>query len=731
MIDTGIDLRKALKQYFGFNEFKGDQENIIRNILSGRNTLVIMPTGGGKSMCYQLPAFLSEGTAIVISPLIALMKNQVDLVRAFGGENGVAHFLNSSLSKKQTLQVKKDVLNGTTKMLYLAPESLTKPDNIAFLTDVRIPFLAVDEAHCISEWGHDFRPEYRRIREIVEEISQSPIIALTASATPKVQDDIKKNLKMPDADVFRSSFNRPNLYYEVRPKPSKDDAVKQIISYIRARKGESGIIYCLSRKSVEELAEVLQVNDVKATPYHAGMDANTRSKHQDAFLMEDTEVIVATIAFGMGIDKPDVRFVIHFDVPKSIESYYQETGRAGRDGLDSDCLLFYNPKDLQKLHKFLKDKPVSEREVGTQLLNEMAAFCEYSGPRRKMLLGYFGEHYEVPEGHNMCDNSRYPRKVYEVEGDAVLALNTIRELNGRYLIEHIADVITGRKTQRINDYQHDELQHFGQGAEKDLNYWKSIMRQAWLDGLVKKDIESYGTLLLTEKGQEYISAPYPLKVAEDRDYSQLKSEEDDVAARRGGGVDQTLLKQLSELRHREARRLQLQPVLIFMEPTLQEMAIRYPLTYQELAKLNGVSSHKAQRYGKPFLELIQQYVDANEIERPDDIVMRSVVKKSANKVFIISKIDQKMPLEEIASARQMSMNELIQELEHIVYSGTRIDINYYIDSLMDEDSQEELFDFFRDADSIDLEPALAEYGEVYEEHEIQLLRVKFISDMAN
>ena len=731
MIETGIDLKESLKQYFGFSEFKGQQEHIIRNILAGNNTLVIMPTGGGKSMCYQLPAFLSEGTAIVISPLIALMKNQVDLVRTFGGENGVAHFLNSSLSKKQSQQVKNDVLKGVTKMLYLAPESLTKPDNIAFLNQVHIPFVAVDEAHCISEWGHDFRPEYRRIREIVDSIAQSPIIALTASATPKVQEDIKKNLKMPEADVFRSSFDRPNLYYEVRPKQSKSETVKQIVSYIRARKGQSGIIYCLSRKTVEELAEVLQVNDIRATPYHAGMDASTRSKHQDAFLMEDTEVIVATIAFGMGIDKPDVRFVIHYDVPKSIESYYQETGRAGRDGMESDCLLFYSPKDLQKLHKFLKDKPVSEREVGTQLLNEMAAFCEYSGPRRKMLLGYFGEQYQVPQGHQMCDNTRHPRKTFEVEQDMVQALHTLEELNGRYLIEHIADVISGIKTQKVSDYNHDELHHFGQGSERTPQYWKSLLRQAWLEGLVTKDIESYGTLLLSPEGEAYMKNPYPIQVAEERDYSQLKFEEEDAAARKGGGVDQKLLKQLIDLRQQEAKKKKLQPVLIFMEPTLQEMAIRYPLTEEELSKLNGVSSHKARRYGGPFLKLIQEYVDHHDIERPDDVVMRSVVNKSANKVFIISKIDQKMPLEEVAGARQMSMPDLIQELEQIVYSGTRIDLKYYIDSLMDEESQEELFDFFFLLETIDLDEALSEYGDVYSEEEIQLMRIKFISDMAN
>jgi ATP-dependent DNA helicase RecQ len=726
--------RQALKDFFGFNSFKGNQEAIIHSILQGRDTFVIMPTGGGKSLCYQLPAFVSEGTTIIISPLIALMKNQVDLIRAFGGRNGVAHFLNSSLTRKETEQVKSDVLAGITKMLYLAPESLTKDETLEFIHQVKVPFVAVDEAHCISEWGHDFRPEYRRIRQIVDAIGNVPIIGLTASATPKVQEDILKNLRMNDPAVFKSSFDRPNLYYEVRPKTSKTKVLKDIISYVKKNTGKSGIVYCLSRKTVEEIAETLRVNGVKALEYHAGMDSNTRAKHQDMFLMEDVDVIVATIAFGMGIDKPDVRFVIHYDVPKSLESYYQETGRGGRDGILGECIMYYNAKDLLKLEKFLKDKPVAEREIGTQLLHEMAAYAENSSCRRKALLHYFGEEYDesLCEQTKMCDNHRHPKEKVDAEEQVKLMLEVFEELNDKFAMDYIIRLLRGEITQQIKSYGHHELETFGEGEEKDYNFWKSVIRQALMEDLLEKDIESYGALRISDKGRQFIKHSQPFMVAIDHDFEHPAADDEEPEGAEGGGFDKALFTMLKDLRKKVAKEMNVPPYIVFQDPSLEEMAIKYPINQQELSQITGVSASKAIRYGNSFINLIQKYVEDNEIIRPDDFVVKSVVNRSAQKVYIIQNIDRKISLDDIARGKGLTMDDLLQEIENIVFSGTKINLDYYINEVLDTEYQEEVFDYFRTSETDSVEDAWKTLGaDVFSREEIQLMRIKFISEMAN
>lgn len=730
-------LYAALKKYFGFNEFKGTQKEVIRSIINREDTFVIMPTGGGKSLCYQLPAFMSKGTAIIISPLIALMKNQVDLVRAFGGKDGVAHFMNSSLTKKQLDQVKQDVSEGVTKILYLAPESLTKDETVTFLRGLHIPFVAVDEAHCISEWGHDFRPEYRRIRQIVENIGVGAIMALTASATPKVREDVIKNLRMKSPVVFQSSFLRDNLYYEIRPKKNKTQAIKEIISVIKRREGQSGIVYCLSRKSTEELAETLRVNGVKALEYHAGMDSGTRSKHQDGFLMEDVDVIVATIAFGMGIDKPDVRFVIHYDVPKSIESYYQETGRAGRDGIRSDCVLFYDYKDLSKLEHFLKDKPVSEREVGMQLLEEMAAFSESSGCRRKGILHYFGEDYDDTECRiegkiKFCDNCMHPKERFDASEEVKQVIQLILDIKDKFLLKHIIHVIRGEKKTRVVSFEHDRLKQFGFGKDKDYNFWKSVVRSAMLDGLISKDIETYGTLKITEAGRDFLTNSRKIEVAIDHDFQEDTSDAVVATSQKMDGYDKVLFTLLKEKRYEVAHQHGLPPYIIFQDPSLEEMAIRYPINIEEMGNVVGVSQTKAQRYGKPFIALIKKYVEEHDIERPDDLIVKSVVSKSANKVFIIQSLDRKLNFEDIARAKGYSMEDLLNEIENIVMSGTKLNINYYVNDMIDEDGQEELFDYFKETEDHTLEAAMEEFGEdLYSLEEMRLMKIKFISEMGN
>ncbi|MBI3141781.1 MAG: DNA helicase RecQ [Bacteroidetes bacterium] len=734
---TDEALYEGLKTYFGFDEFKGTQKEVIKSILDGHDTFVIMPTGGGKSLCYQLPAFMSKGTAIIISPLIALMKNQVDLVRAFGGKDGVAHFMNSSLSKKQLDQVRHDVRTGVTKMLYIAPESLTKNETVDFLRLLDIPFVAVDEAHCISEWGHDFRPEYRRIRQIVENIGIVPIMGLTASATPKVKDDVIKNLKMKKPMVYQSSFLRDNLYYEIRPKKNKVQTVKEIIAIIKKRGNQSGIVYCLSRKSTEELAESFRVNGIRALEYHAGMDSSTRSKNQDAFLMEDVDVIVATIAFGMGIDKPDVRFVIHFDVPKSIESYYQETGRAGRDGIQSDCILFYDYKDLTKLEHFLKDKPVAEREVGMLLLDEMASFCETSGCRRKGILHYFGEEYDdhqcrIEGDVKMCDNCVHPKERFDAGPELVKVLSLMRDMKERFLIKHIVQVIMGETKPRVLSFEHDKLKLFGFGKDKDFNYWKSIVRAGMLDGFIAKDIESYGTLYLTPAGESFIAEPKKVEVALDFNFEE-DTEGTVVSEGQGGeGFDEALYGLLKEKRYEIAHENGLPPYIIFQDPSLEEMAIRYPITMDEMANIVGVSATKAQRYAQPFLDLIKEYVEENEIERPDDLIVKSVVSKSANKVYIIQSLDRKLDLEDIANSKGMTMEELFTEMENIVLSGTKLNLDHYVNEMIDEADQDDIFDYFRSAADPSVDTAIINFGKgVYSFEELWIMKIKFISEMAN
>ena len=726
-------LHAKLKEFFGFDSFKSDQERIIRHLVDGNNAFVLMPTGGGKSMCYQLPALVMEGTAIVISPLIALMKNQVDAIRGFvAGNDGIAHFLNSSLNKAQITEVKNDLMSGATKLLYVAPESLTKAENVAMLKEIKISFYAVDEAHCISEWGHDFRPEYRRIRAIIEEIGLAPIIALTATATPKVQSDIIKNLGMTDATVFKSSFNRPNLYYEIR---DKSDPKRDIIKYIRQNPGKSGIIYCLSRKKVEELAELLNINGIKAAPYHAGLDAKTRAENQDKFLMEEIDVIVATIAFGMGIDKPDVRFVIHYDIPKSIEGYYQETGRAGRDGKEGQCITFYSYKDIQKLEKFMQGKPVAEQEIGKQLLMETVAYAESNSCRRKLLLNYFGEDYHI-ENCGACDNCLHPKRQFDGQEEMAMVIELIQTLPEHFKIEHLANILAGEMNSIIKSYKHDKLELFGSGKDHSARFWCAVIHQGMVLHLLHKDIESYGLISVTGKGIEFYENPYELMLTEDREFAEGEDDDDDVAggaaARGGGGGDSQLLAMLKELRKDVAKKKRLQPWVIFGDPSLEDMSIMYPMSYDELKNCQGVGEGKARKFGKEFIELIAKYVEENDIERPDDFVMKSIVNKSVNKVFIIQSIDRRLPLEDIADAKGMDMEELLDEIEAIVFSGTKLKLDYYIEQALDDDVVDEIYDYFHDeAESDSLEDAMADLGSDYDELEVRLVRIKFLCEVAN
>jgi len=728
-VGTEISLTEILKKHFGFTSFKGNQEIIIRNVLNGNDTFVLMPTGGGKSLCYQFPALIMQGTAIIISPLIALMKNQVDAMRSFSEEDGVAHFLNSSLNKASIAKVKHDILEGKTKLLYVAPESLTKEENIQFLKKIKISFYAIDEAHCISEWGHDFRPEYRRIRPIINEIGMEPIIALTATATPKVQHDIQKNLGMLNARVFKSSFRRHNLYYEVRPKKN---VTKEIIKYIKNNSGKSGIIYCLSRKKVEELAENLQVNAIKALPYHAGLDSTTRSNNQDSFLMEETDVIVATIAFGMGIDKPDVRFVIHYDIPKSLEGYYQETGRAGRDGGEGKCIAFYSYKDIQKLEKFMQGKPIAEQEIGKQLLLETVSYAESSVCRPKQLLNYFGE--EMAEGCDNCDNCLHPKTLFEGQNDIVLVLKAILEVREKFKADHIAAILAGVKTPAIKSYNHQMLEYFGIGKSKDINYWSMVVRQALIARLIQKEIENYGLLKIDEKGHDFLNNPATLLLSEDHDFSDTDEEEESFGGpERLGTADEELFIILKNLRKKLAKQLQLPPFVIFQDPSLENMAIQYPITIEELQNITGVGAGKAKRYGAEFIRIIHSYVEEKEIIRPQDMVVKSVVNKSNLKVFIIQSIDRKLDFEDIALAKNLDMNMLLNEIEAIVNSGTKINIDYYIDNIMEKDHQQDIYDYFmEEAENESVENALQELGEDnYTEEEVRLMRIKFMSELGN
>jgi ATP-dependent DNA helicase RecQ len=723
-----LDLKGALRKFFGFDSFKGQQENIITNVLNKQNTFVIMPTGGGKSLCYQLPALLSEGTAIVVSPLIALMKNQVDAIRNVSDHDSIAHFMNSSLSKTEINRVKDDILAGKTKLLYVAPESLTKQENIDFLTSVPISFFAIDEAHCISEWGHDFRPEYRRLREIFEKISDVSIIALTATATPKVQSDIQKNLNMTDAILFKSSFNRDNLYYEIRPKRQVE---KEIIKYIRARAGKSGIIYCLSRKKVEELAELLQVNGINALAYHAGLDATTRARHQDMFLMEEVDVIVATIAFGMGIDKPDVRFVIHHDIPKSLESYYQETGRAGRDGGVGECIVFYSYKDIEKLEKFLQGKPVAEQEVGKQLLNEIVSYSETSVCRRKFILHYFGEEFDEKQCSEMCDNCRHPRERFEGSVYVHQLLQVVDVLQEMQKSKHVCAFLSGGVTAEIKSYRHDQMPMFGIGKEKDEHFWNAVIRQTVVGGLLYKDVETYGTLKFTDRGRAFLANPEPFTLLKQHDFSLADDDDSIISGGKGGAFDETLYDLLTDLRKSLSKQHNIPPFVIFQEPSLKDMCLQYPITIEELTNVQGVGTGKAQRYGLPFIELIKNYVEENDIDRPQDLVMKSLVNKSGLKVQLIQNIDRKLPLEDIGRAQGKSMDEVIEEIEAIVSSGTRVNINYYIDEILDPENQEEIFDYFSEAETDDLTTAYHELDGDYSEEELRLMRIKFMSEMAN
>ncbi len=725
-----VSLKNHLKKYFGFDTFKGNQEVIIRSLLSGNDTFVVMPTGGGKSLCYQLPSLITEGTAIIISPLIALMKNQVDAMRGFSSDEGVAHFLNSSLSKAQMNKVKQDVLDGKTQLLYVAPESLTKEDNVDFLKQAKIAFYAIDEAHCISEWGHDFRPEYRRIRPMVEKIGRAPIVALTATATPKVQHDIQKNLDILDANVFKSSFNRANLYYEVRPKVN---ATKEIIKFVKNNSGKSGIIYCLSRKKVEELAETLKVNGIKALPYHAGMDSATRTGTQDKFLMEDIDVIVATIAFGMGIDKPDIRYVIHYNIPKSLEAYYQETGRAGRDGGEGKCIAFYSYKDIQKLEKFMQGKPINEQEIGKQLLLETTAYAESSVCRRRQLLHYFGEEYKEDNCEN-CDNCLYPKEQFEGKDSIVKVLKAVKEVKEKFKHDHVANFLAGKTTNNIKAYKHNKLELFGSGKDEEPKYWNTIIRRALVKGLLEKDIENYGLLMLSDKGREYIKNPYSIMISKDHDYDARDDAENQGGEPgKTGTVDEELLNILRDLRKKEAKKNNLPPFVIFQDFSLEDMAIQYPVTIDELNNIAGVGTGKAQKFGDEFIRLIKNYVAEKDIIRPQDMVVKSVVNKSGMKVSIIQSIDRQMPLEDIANSKGIEMHELLSEIESIVQSGTKLNLDYYINQVIDEDKQEDIYDYFlEDAESESLEEAIDELGEEdYSEEDIRLMRIKFFSEYGN
>ncbi|MBD0823897.1 RecQ family ATP-dependent DNA helicase [Aestuariibaculum marinum] len=728
------DLHSALKKYFGFSKFKGLQEDVVESILSGNNTFVIMPTGGGKSLCYQLPALMQEGTAIVVSPLIALMKNQVDAIRGVSNEEGIAHVLNSSLNKTEIKRVKEDIVNGVTKLLYVAPESLTKEENVEFLRSVKISFMAIDEAHCISEWGHDFRPEYRNLRHIIARIGDDiPIIGLTATATPKVQEDIIKNLGITGARTFKASFNRPNLYYEVRPKTKNVDA--DIIRFIKQNAGKSGIVYCLSRKRVEELAQVLQVNGINAVPYHAGLDAKSRSSFQDKFLMEEVDVVVATIAFGMGIDKPDVRFVIHHDIPKSIESYYQETGRAGRDGGEGHCLAFYSYKDIEKLEKFMSGKPVAEQEIGHALLQEVVAFAETSISRRKFILHYFGEEFdnETGEGGDMDDNVRHPKNKHEAQDDVVVLLETIAKTNEKYKSKDLVQVITGKENALINSHRTNEQPFFGKGKDKDKKYWMALLRQVLVAGLLRKDIETYGVIKLTPAGRTFIETPESFMMTEDHEFDSAQEDGIIVSASKAQAAvaDALLMDMLKDLRKKNAKKLGVPPFVIFQDPSLEDMALKYPVNLTELGNVHGVGEGKAKKYGKDFVALIAKYVDEHDIVRPDDLVVKTTGTNSANKLYIIQNIDRKLPLDDIASAKGLPMEDFIKEMEAIVYSGTKLNIDYWIDDILDEDQQEELHDYFMDSTTDNIATAIEEFDGDYDDEELRLYRIKFISEVAN
>ena len=728
------DLSKELKKYFGFSTFKGQQEEIIKNLLEGKDIFVLMPTGGGKSLCYQLPALISEGTAIVVSPLIALMKNQVDAINGLSSDEGVAHVLNSSLNKTQTKQVFDDIKAGKTKLLYVAPESLIKEDYLEFLKDITISFVAIDEAHCISEWGHDFRPEYRNLKLIIDKIADVPVIALTATATPKVQDDIQKTLGMSKALVFKESFNRPNLFYEVRPKVNID---REIVKFINQHKGKSGIVYCLSRRKVEEFAQLLQVNGINALPYHAGLDQKTRVANQDKFLMEEADVIVATIAFGMGIDKPDVRFVIHYDIPKSLESYYQETGRAGRDGGEGICLAFYDPKDIEKLEKFLAQKPVSEREIGLQLLNEVVGYAETSMSRRQYILYYFGEQFDPVNGAgaNMCDNSVNPPKLKDATKELKLVLTLVKELEEKFRTKDLITVIVGKENPVTKSYKLETTKHFGIGKNEPENFWKSVIRQATVQNFLQKDIESYGVLKLTEKGLQVISGKdkNTFLIAEYREYdlAQTKADSDQVQVQQNGGLDEVLFSQLKELRKKVAKKQGIPPYTVFMDASLEDMTVQYPISIEEITKIYGVGDGKAKKFGKEFAEFIKQYVEENNIERTQDMVLKQVANKSSHKVFIIQSTDKKIDLEDIAKAKNLSMDELLKEMERIVYQGTKLNIDYYVDENFDEDIVEEFMEFMGESESDSMKVLLAEFGDDLSDEEVRMLRIKFISDVAN
>ncbi len=733
MGSTNTDLYSSLKKYFGFSQFKGLQEKVIQNILDGNDTFVIMPTGGGKSLCYQLPAIMQEGTSIVVSPLIALMKNQVDAIRGVSENHGIAHVLNSSLTKTEVKQVKEDISKGVTKLLYVAPESLTKEENIEFLRGVPLSFVAVDEAHCISEWGHDFRPEYRNLKNIINRLGDNiPIIGLTATATPKVQEDIIKNLGMTDAKVFKASFNRPNLFYEVRPKTQNVDA--DIIRFIKQNQGKSGIVYCLSRKRVEELAQVLQVNGVSAVPYHAGFDAKTRSKYQDMFLMEEVDVVVATIAFGMGIDKPDVRFVIHHDIPKSIESYYQETGRAGRDGGEGHCLAFYAYKDVEKLEKFMSGKPVAEQEIGNALLQEIVAYAETSMSRRKFILHYFGEAFDEVngDGADMDDNTRNPKPKEEAGDEVVKLLSVVQGTKEKFKTKEIVKVLVGKVNAMISSHKTDEKEFFGIGKEKDEPYWMALTRQVLVAGLLKKEIEQYGILHVTPQGEEFLKKPCSFLMTKDHEYSEAKNDAIITAAKSSGGAaDENLLKLLRDLRKREAAKMEVPPFVVFQDPSLEDMALKYPISMPELLNIHGVGEGKAKKYGKPFVELISKYVDEHDVIRPDDLVVKSTGANSGLKLYIIQNVDRKLPLDDIASAKGLELPNLIKEMEQIVFSGTKLNIGYWIDEILDEDQQEEIHDYFLEAETDSISEAIEEFEGDYEDEELRLYRLKFISEVAN
>ncbi|SHM17289.1 DNA helicase RecQ [Flavobacterium chilense] len=731
MNSNEIEIHKELKKYFGFSQFKGLQEQVITSILNKKNTFVIMPTGGGKSLCYQLPALIQEGTAIVVSPLIALMKNQVDAIRSLSSENGIAHVLNSSLTKTEIAQVKKDITSGLTKLLYVAPESLTKEEYVAFLQSVPISFVAIDEAHCISEWGHDFRPEYRNLKNIIKQLGQVPIIGLTATATPKVQEDILKNLDMSDANTFKASFNRPNLYYEVRTKTKNIES--DIIRFIKQHKGKSGIIYCLSRKKVESISEVLQVNGISAVPYHAGLDAKTRAKHQDMFLMEDVDVVVATIAFGMGIDKPDVRFVIHHDIPKSLESYYQETGRAGRDGGEGHCLAYYSYKDVEKLEKFMSGKPVAEQEIGFALLQEVVAYAETSMSRRKFLLHYFGEEFdsETGEGADMDDNVRNPKHKVEAKEQVVKLLEIVRDTKHIYKSKEIVFTLIGRVNAVIKAHKTDTQSFFGSGSDHDEKYWMALLRQVLVSGYLSKDIETYGVIKITKEGLDFIKKPVSFMMSEDHEYSEADDEAIVTAGKSSGTADEVLMGMLRELRKKVAKKLGVPPFVVFQDPSLEDMALKYPISLTELYNIHGVGEGKAKKYGGEFVALISRYVEDNDIIRPDDLVVKSTGVNSANKLYIIQNIDRKLPLSDIASAKGLTMDALIKEMEQIVYSGTKLNIKYWVDDMLDDDQQEEIHDYFMESESDKIEDALKEFDGDYDIDELRLMRIKFISEVAN